>query len=486
MRRTIGTFLFLALSGLLVGGCVGGSNDTSKEDKERLKTYVLDKAPDDMPLKLGINFDGKVTLVGAKVEPTGVVKPGNRVKVTMYWRCDKKLDSGWNLFTHILDGSGERILNIDNVGPLREWKNDKQVLSPSDWAPGQVYVDEQEFTIPANVKTDKVQFTTGIWHENDRLKITSGPADRENRGIVANISTGGSAQPTAPVNTRVPELRVDKLEKGVKITPDGKLDEEAWKTAADTGPFIDVRTGQPSATFPVKGSVKILWDEQNVYLGFHVIDPDVIGGFDKKEKDPHLWTKDTVEIMVDPDGDGDNKDYYEIQVNPQGLVFDSQFDEYNKPRKEPDGPFGHQEWDSKLKAGVVVDGTLDKPGDADRGYVVEVALPWKSFSKAKQTPPKIGDIWRMNFYAMQQNNGVAWSAILAQGNFHKASRFGKIMWAEKGFTPPIPFGTRPMLAIPPRAPVGPKQWVAPLPVNQPGMPRLRMPGQGPKPAPSAK
>ncbi|MBE7482144.1 MAG: carbohydrate-binding family 9-like protein [Polyangiaceae bacterium] len=472
MRRSGSIFASIALS-LTLAACVGGSTDTSAEDKERLKVYVLDKAPEDMPVKLGVNFDGKVTLLGAKITPAGVAKAGTQVKVTMYWRADKKLEAGWNLFTHVLDGSGERILNIDNVGPLREWKGDKQVLSPSQWEPGKVYVDEQDFTVPNNLRTDKIQFTTGIWRENDRLKIIGGPADRENRGIVATISTGAPATPATPEpSTRVPALRVNKLDKGVKLTLDGKLDEPAWASAPSTGPFVDVRNGKPAAGFPVSGSVKLLWDEQNLYLGFDVKDPDIVSGFDKKQKDPHLWTKDTVEIMVDPDGDGDNKDYYEIQVNPEGLVFDSQFDDYNSPKKDPDGPFGHQEWEAKLKSGIVVNGTLDKPGDKDEGYVVELAIPWKSFGKAKAAPPKIGDIWRMNFYAMQENNGVAWSAILGQGNFHRASRFGRVMFADKDFVPPVPFGApgaAPMLLAPPPPPPGPSGSAPPG-----AMPRLRV------------
>ena len=107
--------------------------------------------------------------------------------------------------------------------------------------------------------------------------------------------------------------------------------------------------------------------------------------------------------MLDPDGDGDNKDYYEIQINPQNLVFDSQFDDYNQPKNEPDGPFGHQEWTAKLKSAVSVKGTLDKPGDKDQGYVVEALMPWKAFEKAKKLPPEPGGTWRMNFYAMQNN-----------------------------------------------------------------------------------
>jgi hypothetical protein len=168
-----------------------------------------------------------------------------------------------------------------------------------------------------------------------------------------------------------------------------------------------------------------LYDEQALYVGFEVFDDDVRGGFDPAQPDPHLWTNDTVEVMVDPDGDGDNRDYYEIQVGPQNLVFDSAFDSYNEPRVAPDGPYGHQEWSANVHSAVQVQGTLDDAREDD-GYVVEMAIPWASFVKAKRSPPKPDDMWRMNFYAMQNNGGVAWSPILGQGNFHKASRFGRV------------------------------------------------------------
>jgi Carbohydrate family 9 binding domain-like len=368
----------------------------------------------------------------------------------MYWKCDKELsDEGWKLFTHVVDGSGERILNIDNVGPLRRMVGHMQALPPNAWKAGKVYVDEQEFAIPKKVRTATIQLTTGIWHGDERLPIVSGPHERDNRGIAATIhvQNAGGGEP-AP-STRVPELRVDKLEKGVKINVDGKLDEEAWKTAPTTGPFVDVRTGRPNAASPVQGSAKLLWDDTSLYVGFDVKDKNIEGGFKKDEKDPHLWTKDTVEIMVDPDGDGDNKDYYEIQINPQNLVFDSQFDAYNAPKKEPDGPFGHQEWSAKLKSAVTVTGTMDKADDADEGYVVEAAIPWKSFSKANKTPPEAGGTWRINLYAMENNGGVAWSAILGQGNFHRASRFGKVLFATKGWSPPAPSAEPAGSAAPP-------------------------------------
>lgn len=431
-RRNIG-WLVLAMTTALAG-CVGESSRNTarmtEAEKARLDAYVLDAVPTDIPNKLDINFENKVHLVGFKAEPMGTARPGSEIKLTMYWRSDQKLDAGWSLFTHLTDSRGQRILNVDNVGPLRELKGGRQAYPPSEWEKGKVYVDEQVFQIPGDISTPEVQIMTGIWKGNSRLKVVNGPADRENRGIVLRLKTGVVA-PAGPAHTQIPTLRAYKLAAGQTITIDGKLDEEAWKGAANTGPFVEVGTGKPNTSFPVDGSAKLAWDSEYLYVAFEVKDKNVRGGFPKDAVDPPLWTKDTVEIMIDPDGDGDNLDYYEIQINPQNLVFDSQFDSYNKPKVEPNGPYGHQDWSAKLTSAVVVHGTIDKQDDEDEGYTVEAKIPWSSFSKAKASPPNVGDSWRMNFYAMKDNSGVAWSPILGQGNFHKASRFGRVTWAER-------------------------------------------------------
>ncbi|HEX6276677.1 MAG TPA: carbohydrate-binding family 9-like protein [Polyangiaceae bacterium] len=411
----------------LVIGC-------SKDDasRKRLKGYILDKEPR-IEKKLNVDFDGKLELLGYKFN-TKSPKPDKKVKLTLYWRVKQKLDEDMRLTTHVLDASGERLVSLDDRGPLREKKGGKRTLPLSAWEPGKIYVDEQPFKFPSKVKTDRFQIVAGVYKGKERVAIKSGPKDAQNRVVVVNMPFSRSSESKSKT-PKFPSVRVSKLDAKAKIKVDGKLDEPEWETAARIGPFVDVATGQPNKTFPVNGRAKLLWNEQNLYVGFEVEDKDVVGGFPKTAKDPHLWTKDTVEIMADPDGDGDNQDYYEIQVGPQNLVFDSQFDKYNEPKTEPDGPFGHQDWSSALKSAVVVDGTLDKPGDEDKGYVVELAIPWKSFSKAKQVPPRHGDNWRMNFYAMQENSGVAWSPILGQGNFHKASRFGKVSFVDPAAVP---------------------------------------------------
>ena len=77
----------------------------------------------------------------------------------------------------------------------------------------------------------------------------------------------------------------------------------------------------------------------------------------------------------------------------------------------------------------MLDGTLDDPSDVDHGYTVELRVPWASLTP-QAARPQPGDNWRMNFYAMENNGGVAWSPILGQGNFHKAARFGRVTFVD--------------------------------------------------------
>jgi hypothetical protein len=257
------------------------------------------------------------------------------------------------------------------------------------------------------------------------------------RALAAVLAAGCNAEPSTSSTTTsdipatfVPSLEVPRVRRG-DITIDGSLDEAAWARAATTGKLVNPTTGLDDARIRVQGKALLLWNDSDLYAAFQVQDAHVRGGFPADAVDPHLWERDTVELMIDPDGDGDERDYYEVQVSPQNLVFDSRFDGYNSPRGGPAGPFGREDWSSRVASAVRIHGTIDDPSDEDRGYTVELRIPWSAFDKAKTVPPKAGDRWRMNFYAMQDNGGVAWSPILGKGNFHRGSRFGRVTWADR-------------------------------------------------------
>lgn len=207
---------------------------------------------------------------------------------------------------------------------------------------------------------------------------------------------------------------------------DGALDDAAWATAATLGPFVDPGQGEPDPS-PLAGSfAKVTWDEQALHLGFVVPDRTPAAPFGPDEDDPHLWEQSSaVELMIQPGDPGDNRDYYELQFDTKRARFETHWDDYNVPIV--DGPsgkrFGHQDW----KSGATVAARVE----ADRFYALEISLPWSAFQKARvAVPPKKGDVWRVNLYAFRDGQRLAnaWSPIRRQGNFHKAARWGRIVF----------------------------------------------------------
>ncbi len=429
-RNARGRIFPLALCAIAWMGALGCGKKNEKpaltEAQQALvATLVADSPPPGLK-NADINFDNKIHLVGYSISPNQKQYPPNtEVKATFVWRCDKPLEQGYRLFTHLVGLQGSRLGNADKLGPLRSLDGKSAPpLPPSDWIAGKFYIDEITFRIPAD-PSPMVIVAPGFFKGNSRLPIDGPGGDLENRANIIRLMTGARNQSAAAIK----ELDVPKTDQ--PITIDGQLNEPAWQSAAKTGPFVDVSQGRENPAIPSQGDVKLLWDKDFLYAAFSIRDKTVRGGWPTDAADPHLWEKDTIEIMIDPDGDGDNKDYYEIQVNPQNLVFDTQYDDYNSPNGGGKGPFGHEEWSAKLQSAVVIHGTIDNDSDEDQGYTIELKIPWSSLSKAKHAPPEPNQSYRMNFYAMQNNGGTAWSPILGQGNFHRASRFGRVRFIER-------------------------------------------------------
>jgi hypothetical protein len=122
-----------------------------------------------------------------------------------------------------------------------------------------------------------------------------------------------------------------------------------------------------------------------------------------------IFQDNDFEVFIDPDGD--THAYYELEVNALGTAWDLML---LQPYRDG-GPAIHG-WDiAGLKVGVDVRGTLNRPGDKDDAWTVEIAMPWQILREAApgRTLPQAGDQWRVNF------SRVEWDVDVNQAAYAK-------------------------------------------------------------------
>jgi len=187
---------------------------------------------------------------------------------------------------------------------------------------------------------------------------------------------------------------------------------------------------------------KLLWDDKNLYVSFQCADTDIWSSLAKR--DDKLWTQEADEIMIDADGNG--RTYIELQVAPNGNLFDTYLPERRKYEDTIDPKLKPFSWNSKTVAKVRVDGTLNKREDQDKGWTAELAIPLEDVkgmdtASTLTLPPQPGQVWRINMFRMdipqgkpQQASG--WSPPMI-GDFHALDRFGELVFGDaQGAVPP--------------------------------------------------
>lgn len=206
------------------------------------------------------------------------------------------------------------------------------------------------------------------------------------------------------------------------INIDGRLDEKTWQKAPKSPRFVDLVTGESA---PLDTQMAALWDDDNLYIGFWVEEPHVQAEF--TERDSPIYMENDVEVFIA------GKDcYYEFEINALGTIYEVFFiwqdayqkgSAFDKPEfdllsqrvdvlggfqdnmrfgKHPRGKrWAFLDWDfSGMKSAVHVAGTLNDNSDADNGWTIELAFPWKGMellADSRSIPPEDGDIWRMDF-----------------------------------------------------------------------------------------
>jgi hypothetical protein len=183
---------------------------------------------------------------------------------------------------------------------------------------------------------------------------------------------------------------------------DGALDEQEWSSAAWSEEFVDIEgIDRPAPRWRTR--VKMLWDDEFFYIGAELEEPHVWATL--SERDAVIYRDNDFEVFIDPDGD--THDYFELEINALGTVWDLFLD---KPYR--DGGKARTDWDiAGLRAAVSVGGTLNDPSDRDRAWTVELAIPWSGL--AVHRAPRDGESWRVNFSRVQ------WKLEIVDGEYVK-------------------------------------------------------------------
>lgn len=199
---------------------------------------------------------------------------------------------------------------------------------------------------------------------------------------------------------------------------DGRLEEAAWLRIGQSPFFTDIVTGESAW---LSTSVSLLWDDQFLYVGYSVEEPNVQA--ELTVRDSKIWKENDVELFI-----AGQDAYYELEINARNTIYEvfwiwkdilkqgNQY--YGRPEFDPEtnrvmtlaGVGGHVhprgerwgflDWDFPgLQHAVDVQGTLNDSGDSDRGWTVELALPWaglRLLADGRSLPPEHGDEWRVD------------------------------------------------------------------------------------------
>jgi hypothetical protein len=208
------------------------------------------------------------------------------------------------------------------------------------------------------------------------------------------------------------------------IVVDGRAGELSWQKSAWSDAYIDIE-GEKTPTYGTR--MKMVWDRDNLYFFAEMEEPHVWATL--KERDTIIFYNNDFEIFIDPDGDTHN--YYEFEMNALNTVWDLFL---SKPYRNNGKVLG--DWDFKgIKTAVHVQGTLNDASDTDKGWSVEIAIPWSFVTEpGGRTVVPENECWRLNF------SRVNWDFDLKDGSYSRKTdpKTGKFLpeynwvWSPQG------------------------------------------------------
>ncbi|MBE7176719.1 MAG: carbohydrate-binding family 9-like protein [Mucilaginibacter polytrichastri] len=233
---------------------------------------------------------------------------------------------------------------------------------------------------------------------------------RGEKGLLLAICLSASAAKAQTAEKSNPDLfSVPKTYHAVftteNITIDGKPDEKAWEAAAWSDDFVDIE-GKAKPLPALRTRLKMLWGDTCLYILAEMEEPHIWANL--KKHDAIVYHDNDFEVFIDPSHTTHN--YYEIEVNALNTIFD-----LFMPRPYRNGGNALIGYDVQgLRSAVQVNGTVNDPSDTDKGWTVEMAIPFNAvLPGVEPQKPKPGDAWRINF------SRVEWDTDVKDGRYVK-------------------------------------------------------------------
>lgn len=185
---------------------------------------------------------------------------------------------------------------------------------------------------------------------------------------------------------------------------DGEPDDAVWQQAAWTDDFTDIE-GELKPKPPLHTRAKMLWDDSCLYIAAEISDPNVWANL--THHDDIVFRDNDFEVFIDPNNT--THQYFELEFNALNTVFDLFL---NKPYRN--GGNAMINWNAEgLRSAVKVQGTLNDPSDEDKGWTIEIAIPFRAISIGNNVQVPDGSLWRINF------SRVEWDTKVENGRYMK-------------------------------------------------------------------
>lgn len=444
----IGLCIFGAL------GCQEVNQPTTvltRQQWEQVQKHLLKTEPAPK-YKLNINYGDKIELIGLDVQEP--LEAGKEATFTWYWRAKEDIKQDWRIFIHfdsVADKNYRQNLDHHAIGEL---------FPSSKWKKGMIIEDIQKVKLHKDWPKGEAIPYIGLYRGKERLPVQDATKhDGGNRAIGPKLAIGGVERPRYAARSF----------NGAQIKVDGVMDEEQWQK-------LPVMALTSLGQAPNQETwVKAFYTEDALYLGAYLSDEHIWGTL--KERDAQTWTQEVLEVFIDPNGDG--KDYLELQITPQNVIFDARFEAMlgmGKGTRQEQIDRARAFSLEGLETAVKVDGTLNDDKDKDKAWTVEIKLPFASLPGAG-APPQPGANWAMNLYRFdrptpQSTYAYAWSTQ-ASRSFHEVSKYGTLQFISGA--PMAPRGLpQPMLKLDPKnlRPLAPVRQPDPRLVGQDKAPKL--------------